>query len=277
MFQGLLLALVLPLSVTLASASVLYVDLNSVSPVPPYSDWSTAATNIQDAVDVASTNDVVLVTNGLYQAGGRAVNGLLTNRLSVTKAVTVQSVNGPGATTISGFGGSPSLQTTNEISKVRCAYLASGALLSGFTLTNGAALNVRGSPDGNGGGVWCESASAVVSNCVLTGNTAVYSGGGACQGTLINCWLTNNYSFLAGAGASQSILQGCVLIDNEAGGNGGGAANCTLNNCTVVRNSTFRLSGVEGAHFPAPWLTAYYIQIPCSALYRSQPRTLTDA
>ena len=38
-------------------------------------------------------------------------------------------------------------------------------------MTNGVAFN--------GGGVWCESASAVVSNCVLTGNSAYLGGGGA--------------------------------------------------------------------------------------------------
>ena len=116
-----------------ALAEVHYVDVNSTNATPPYTNWATAATNIQDAVDAAVAADEVVVTNGIYATGGRAVYGTLTNRVAVDKPLVLLSANGPQFTTIDGGGIS------------RCVYLTNGASLFGFTLTNGAAQYVSDS------------------------------------------------------------------------------------------------------------------------------------
>ena len=120
-------AIVLVSLPAITGASVLYVDLNSANPTPPYTNWPTAATNIQDAITISTNGDLILVTNGLYQTGGLStVTSGMTNRVAVIKPVTVQSVNGPAVTFISG---NQVPGTTNGPAAIRCVYLTNGAAL----------------------------------------------------------------------------------------------------------------------------------------------------
>jgi hypothetical protein len=222
--------------------SVRYVSLVNTNPSPPYLDWGTAATNIQDAIDAAVAGDAVVVSNGTYSAGGRAVYQTATNRVTIDKPVTVQSLNGPGQTIIQGFNTNAAVFRTG-----RCAYMTNGAVLSGFTLTSGytpAGDVVRAQ---SGGGVWCESGSAVISNCVISGNTATLFGGGVFRGTLLNCVLSNNLAAFGG-GACSNILVGCTLVKNVVGrggnsGGGGGVSYSALTNCLLVANSCGSFGG----------------------------------
>jgi hypothetical protein len=218
-----LVAAILPLATTgSALATVHYVDVNSTNATPPYTNWATAATNIQDPVDAAVAGDEVVVTNGSYYP------------VYVNKALNVRSVNGAQFTTINGGGSG------------RCVYMTiNSASLSGFTLTNGFTY---GSYDADGGGAY----GGTLNNCTLTGNSAIVggpvpltytayaAGGGAYSCTLNNCRLTGN-------SASASYFYSPFVATYEQGG---GAAGCTLNNCTLTGNSvasSVDSSGLAGA------------------------------
>ena len=228
-----LVALLLWLGGGTGLAETRYVWTNSPSPTWPFTSWATAARTVQPAVDAAQTGDTVLVTNGIYSTGGKATYGTMTNRVAVNKAIIVQSVNGPGATWIVGAG------YGSDDGAIRCAYVGTNAILSGFTLTNG---HTRTSGDADkeqrGGGVWCE-VSAVVTNCALWCNLARFDGGGSCYGTLNNCALWGNYAYSDGGGSYYSTLNNCTLSDNWAGYYGGGSYYGTLNNCTLTSNHAY--------------------------------------
>jgi hypothetical protein len=234
-----------------------FVNPGNSTPISPYTDWSTSATNIQDAIDAALPGDEILVTNGVYQAGGRVMNDgnvptfYTTNRVVVTKAVTVQSVNGAAFTFIVG---SPALGTADA---VRCVYLTNGAALIGFTLTNGATQVF-----GSGGGICCLTTNAMVANCTIAGNAA-YQGAGAYGATLTNCLIvgnSGNVSGGAGGGVWGSALANCTLLGNSAN-YGGGAYYSTLDHCTIYSNSAINLGGGE----------SYSILNDCSITANSAP------
>jgi hypothetical protein len=213
-----------------APAAVLYVNLTSTNPTSPYASWGTAATNIQDAIDASTNGDLILVTNGVYQTGGRLAEGSLTNRVAVTRPVTVQSVNGPGVTVIRGYTVPVTLYGTNA---VRCVYLTNGATLAGFTLTNGDTQNflvTYSSIDSASGGVYCDSTNALIMNCVIVSNTA----SGSCAsdgGTLSNCIVANNNG---GSAVYSALLINCTVTNNSGYG---GVNTCTANNCILANNS----------------------------------------
>src|SRR5262249_48390212 len=140
-----------------------------------------------------------------------------TNRVVVDKPLSIQSVNGPAVTLINGS------------QLFRCVYLTNGAVLAGFTLTNGNAVN--------GGGVLSESANTGVSNCVMVGNVAGGFGGGADSGTLTGCMLMANTAF-EGGGAHDSVLNNCKVRSNLSFDNGGGIYGGLANNCILVDNSS---------------------------------------
>jgi len=203
----------------------------------PYTSWGTAATNIQAAIESnGRVGGMVLVTNGIYDSGGLTVYGSMANRIAITNAITVQSVNGPQYTLIVGQGPLGS-------NAVRCAYIGAGATLAGFTLTNGH-TRITGdySKEQSGGGVWC-GAGSIVSNCTISGNSAKNYGGGvyAYYSTVESCMISGNSAGGSGGGVhadTYSTVKNCTISSNSAQSGGGTFATySTVENCTISSNS----------------------------------------
>lgn len=225
-----------------------FVDASRPNDNGAATNWATAKKTIQAAVGLTVDGDTVWVTNGIYDTGGAVTPGYsLTNRVCITNAITVQSVNGAEATIIKGAAGSNGGQYADS---VRGALMRNGCTLSGFTITGGYTKPTGNSRDCAGGGVWLES-GCVVSNCILSDNTAAYLGGGGAilyyGGTLDNCVLTGNkltFSSSDGGGANLyrgGILNNCTLSGNSASDDGGGVYlqdGGTLNNCIVWGNTS---------------------------------------
>ncbi|MBU0716021.1 MAG: hypothetical protein KJ964_11745 [Verrucomicrobia bacterium] len=239
----------LMVSIQMAGATTNYVDRYGTNPTPNYTNWATAATNIQLAVDVAAVGNTVLVSNGVYDTGGKITPSYaLTNRVCATTAIILRSVNGPNYTSIKG---QPSPNGLMGTGAVRCVYLAGGASLIGFTLTNGYAMtNGTMGNERGGAGVMVET-SGSVSNCVIVGNYGDRYGGGVFLnngGTLNNCVISNNSNIAYGGGVASigGTINNCIIVNNSLGTLGGGVmarANTEINNCLIAGNITTAGSG----------------------------------
>ena len=107
--------------------------------------------------------------------------------------------------------------------------------ISGLTLTGGSASE--------GGGI-INNGTLTVTNCTISGNTAIFNGGGIFNfggGTLTvtNCTIRGNTANFSGG-----------AIFTNGGGNGGGAL--TLTNCTVTGHTTTSAHGGAIAHHGLP-------------------------
>lgn len=190
----------------------------------PYTNWATASTSIQEAVNVAATGDWVFVTAGTYQAQAH---------VAVTSPIVVVSMDGPEATIIDG-------QDDH-----RCARVING-VLRGFTLTRGDAGS------GEGGGAYVGGYGRI-ENCRIIGCTADDGGGVAFAfgGTVRNCLVVSNTAKYGGGVAffGGGLLENCTVGGNDASRNHGGGGFWTdgfarLTNCIVFYNT-----GAGGANY----------------------------
>ncbi|MCX6993325.1 MAG: hypothetical protein NT011_09325 [Kiritimatiellaeota bacterium] len=233
------LGLAMALAVPWASATNYYVVTSSQqpAPTPPWTNWGWAHTNLIEVVAAARDNDTLYVTNNATYN--------LTNQIIVSYAITVRSW-GPGGildptnTILSGNGNYPN--ATNRHFTLNNY----GATLAGFTLKNGC--------ESNGGAIWLKS--GMVTNCTIVSNVAYnlstyYGGGGVYMNTssggVWNCVFSGNTSSNSGGGicikgGGPFRIADCIIYGNSGLALGGGiianpaAAGTIFNNCWVISN-----------------------------------------
>ena len=239
--------IIIVLFLTIFVAKNIFATTNYVSKsgahISPFSSLANAATNIQAAVDVASSGDTVFVNDGTYSPA---------SEITITNDITVKSINGAPKTIINGRG-------TN-----RCFFTGYvNHIIDGFTVSNGF-------DSFSGGGIYAEK--GIVQNCIIVDNLCAYQGGGiycfetviksctvtkntaagssgsgggvSCDsGIITNCIITDNYALSDGGGVSCSdgLVVDCIVNGNSVSEDVGGgidAIQSTIKNCTVIGNLT---------------------------------------
>ena len=208
----------------------------ALAPAPPASATvirvPAQAPTIQQGIDAAATGDTVLVAAGNYI-------GPLNRELDFHgKNLIVRSDAGYAFTTIDcqllgrGF-----YLHTGE---------SSAARIEGFTVRRG----LGSEPSYKGGGILCEGASPIITDCRIQQCEAFTGGGLSLTGPpteLRRCIVTNNRSELSGGGMScdRAILIECTISQNVSGflnaGNGGGIDNglgLVMTDCIVAGNTS---------------------------------------
>jgi len=203
-----------------------YVAL-SAAHTSPYTNWVQAATNIQDALDVAVFGSTVLLSNGTFA---------VTSPVVVSNGVVLRGLNGYAQTIVDAGSGSRCIDLMNR-----------NAVIQGLTITGG---RTGGGGGDNGGGVYFYG-GGTVSDCLICSNEAAgyYGDGGGAYffagGTLDRCIVRDNTAEGEGGGIAMykgGEIRSSLVCDNYSDGywNGGGGVHIedagTLDSCTVVTN-----------------------------------------
>jgi len=186
-----------------------YVSETSLAETPDGRSWATAYPDIQQSVDAACSNDIIIVAPGVYLPVSVKNKSLSIISTAGADETIIEALPYSGSA-YSGFGGGPcfTVEDSNHQSYGSEAGTRWGrdVCLNGFTLRNG-------------------NYSSAYSGGV---------GGGACGGLLLNCVVDGNRA-ISGGGVANATLHNCLIVGNEAT-TGSIVWSCELNNCTVVAN-----------------------------------------
>src|SRR5881394_1182715 len=262
------------------AAATLYVSQTSPNPTPPYATWDTAAHTIQPAVDAAGDGDTVLVAEGEY---------LLSDQITVSRAITLRSVTGSGQTMLNGQDGTRCFWVSNALAVVDGFTMfrgggldGAGIFLVGGTIQNCTISSCYPQPGGASvrmiGGVLSNSIvryafiecrlvhcsdGGLITDCqIVDGHmgtadgTGVYLTDSQLRNSIIS-GMRYQYSagrYGAGVYAVASTISGCTISNNWAQRAGGGAYldGCEVDRCIIVRNvagNAFGSAGLGGGLF----------------------------
>lgn len=245
---------------------IIYVDSNA-GPKGNGSAWSSAYTDLQDALDDAIQGDEIWVAAGIYnptkKVGGnedRHKSFYLRNGIGIyggfigTESDRAQRDWNSNETILSGDLNGNDKGFDNIVDNSYHVIIGdetdNTTVLDGFTITAGNA-SFDTWPDDGGGGMSNHNGSPTIANCLFIGNNAFADGGGMrnwgdSKPVISNCTFRNNKVAQEGGGVmngpgSSTIITNCRFIQNSAGEDGGGMYNNESNpqvtNCVFFMNS----------------------------------------
>ena len=193
---------------------------------------------IQAALDDADTDNIIEVADGTYNESITFPTG---------KVVTLQSASGIRDNVI--------IQGANNFATVTTNVSSTGTTLRGFTITH---------TGGNTGrGIYIGSGNLIVDNCIISGNTAYYFGGGICNygGTLTvtgsiisgNTALTDHGGGIFNYDGTLTVTGSTISGNTALTDHGGGICNyngtSTITGSTISGNSAYYYGGGINNYF----------------------------
>lgn len=187
---------------------------------------------IQEAIDLAQGDDVILVSPGRYY---ETIN-------FKGKAITLKSTDGASETTIDGL--------DKQDSVVKCiSGEGPSTVLDGFSITGGTGnTDLYSKEETVGGGLLCLHSSPSIKNCIFVSNKASYQGGAIFNGersntVITDCKIVSNESERGGGiynNRGRPEIHRSEVSDNLANYGGGGMYNfgssAKIVECKFLRN-----------------------------------------
>jgi hypothetical protein len=193
---------------------IVSVAVQSATRVSPCEVWVTGGTYY---TYVSAATDTVRLAAGVSLFGGfTGVESTRDARDWRRNVTTLSGYSAPGG------------------SRVYHVVVGPAGTLDGFTITGG---NANVAPNDRGGGIFAETGSPIVRNCVVSGNDAVAAGGGAFFGT------------------GSALVEDTVFSNNHAGSTGGGfhmEGSGIISRATINNNKSDNDSGGGSVDKAAP-------------------------